>query len=505
MTSERQPRLKQRLLVLGLACGLAFVAQAAFASIASAEPPFGGGVKIPCTDLGGGPCSVSGTKFHDLDGNGAKDPGEPGLEGWVFWADYNRDGVKDDGEHFGTSNASGHYTISDINCLLCDILFSPVDILEVQQSGWTCTYPSPCKWAQVAFSYDNWDVTGKDFGNRRVKGKIRLVKETHPDGDPQQFTFTGDLPGTIGDGEQLPTPPPDFKEVDPGPYSATEEVPEGWDLTSIECSDQEDAQGASTTEDSTATFNVQAGEEITCTFLNTKDGEVIIEKQTVPDGAGEQFSFTGDAPIGAFLLSDDQQKSQPVAPGTYLVSEADPSGLGALGFDLTGLSCDDGASGQPSTTSLGTRTATINVDPGETVKCVFTNTQKSPPETPPEGTPPSTTTSGGGSPSGSGQKAVTGTASFSAPTGCAGGKFRVSVRGTGIARVMFYLDGKKLKTVRKRGSSNRFTISIDGRKLPVGGHRLTAKVKFVPASPTKSKTLKRTVQRCGAAQPKFTG
>ena len=54
------------------------------------------------------------------------------------------------------------------------------------------------------------------------------------------------------------------------------------------------------------------------------------------------------------------------------MSENDPT----PGYDLTDLSCNDGQSATPSETSLGSRTATIKVDPGETVRCVFTNTKR---------------------------------------------------------------------------------------------------------------------------------
>jgi hypothetical protein len=38
--------------------------------------------------------------------------------------------------------------------------------------------------------------------------------------------------------------------------------------------------------------------------------------------------------------------------------------------------CDDGTSTTPSTTNVGTRTATFKLDPGETITCVFTNRQR---------------------------------------------------------------------------------------------------------------------------------
>ena len=46
-------------------------------------------------------CSASGTKFHDLDADGVRDAGEPGLPGFRIWADYDHDGVRDAGEPVG--------------------------------------------------------------------------------------------------------------------------------------------------------------------------------------------------------------------------------------------------------------------------------------------------------------------------------------------------------------------------------------------------------------------
>ena len=42
-------------------------------------------------------------------------------------------------------------------------------------------------------------------------------------------------------------------------------------------------------------ISLQPGETVTCTFTNTKRGTIIVEKQTSPDGATGDFTFTGDA------------------------------------------------------------------------------------------------------------------------------------------------------------------------------------------------------------------
>ena len=116
-------------------------------------------------------------------------------------------------------------------------------------------------------------------------------------------------------------------------------------------------------------------------FGNTLPGTIQVEKQTDPadpaaEAAQTQFGFTADLPGAAndtFALDDDDVKSVGgIAPGPYVVTETDPT----ADYDLTGLTCNDGQSTTPSTVDVGTRSATIKVDPGETVRCVFTNTRK---------------------------------------------------------------------------------------------------------------------------------
>ena len=53
----------------------------------------------------------------------------------------------------------------------------------------------------------------------------------------------------------------------PGTYSATETLPTGWGLTSIVCDDG-NSSGSLTYRK--ATFRLEAGETVKCTFTNTK-------------------------------------------------------------------------------------------------------------------------------------------------------------------------------------------------------------------------------------------
>ncbi len=188
-------------------------------------------------------------------------------------------------------------------------------------------------------------ANGEDAG-----GKIIIEKQT--EGGDGDFDFTGDVAGTLSDDEQAE------REVAPGSYESTETVPAGWDLTDITCDDA-DSTGDKAT--ATASFEVAAGETVTCVFTNTKRGKIIIEKQT--EGGDGDFDFTGDV---AGTLSDDEQAEQEVVPGSYESTETVPAG-----WELTDITCDDA----DSTGDTDAATASFEVEAGETVTCVFTNTK----------------------------------------------------------------------------------------------------------------------------------
>jgi hypothetical protein len=118
------------------------------------------------------------------------------------------------------------------------------------------------------------------------------------------------------------------------------------------------------------TITLALAENKTCTITNARRGTIIVEKQTNPNAAPGSFTFTG---TGAGTIADNGQIiGANLAPGTYTSTEADPS---ASLFALTGIACNDGSSAHPSTGDVATRTATFNLDPGETVKCTFTNSK----------------------------------------------------------------------------------------------------------------------------------
>ena len=233
-------------------------------------------------------------------------------------------------------------------------------VSEAAQAGWdltsaTCSDGSPVD----AIVLGAGETVTCTFTNTK-HGEV-IVKKVMI-GGTDSFSFTGTPNGSISvDGGTI------AQEVSAGQYVSTETAKAGWDLTGVSCSD---SNSVGSVADSDATFNVAPGETVTCTFTNTKRGTIIVEKQTSPKGAVGSFAFTGDA---AGSIGDGGQiVVNDLKPGTYTSTEADPG----PNFDLGAIVCDDGQSATASTVDLATATATFKLDPGETVKCVFTNVER---------------------------------------------------------------------------------------------------------------------------------
>jgi hypothetical protein len=127
---------------------------------------------------------------------------------------------------------------------------------------------------------------------------------------------------------------------------------------------------------------------------------------------------------------------------------------------------------------------------------------------PPPPPPPAIacTTPPGPAPAG-GVLCARGTAAIRGRSGCQGSPFNVVVSGRQIARVVFTLDGKVIRTLTKPNSATRYKIAINPRTLRRGVHRVVAKTTFTKSSGTRARTLRVTFSRCArrAAAPAFTG
>jgi hypothetical protein len=188
-------------------------------------------------------------------------------------------------------------------------------------------------------------------------GNIIVEKQTNPDGSAQSFEFDPSwsstnfflTDGTTNDSGELPP------TSQAGTYSVTEvNLPTGWSLSSVTCDDGSDPSA----------IDLASGETVTCTFNNTiARGNIIVEKQTHPDGSAQSFEFDPSWSSTNFFLTDGTTKdSGTLLPtsqaGTYSVTEVNlpPD------WSLSSVTCDDGS--PPSA---------IYLDAGETITCTFVN------------------------------------------------------------------------------------------------------------------------------------
>ena len=106
-----------------------------------------------------------------------------------------------------------------------------------------------------------------------------------------------------------------------------------------------------------------------------------------------------------------------------------------------------------------------------------------------------------------GERITPGRAQLLGPTGCQARAFHARVKGVKVAKVVFILDGHRIKTLTRKNFRGTFAVRIDPRHLKVGVHRLLATVTFQRGSATKAKTFRLAFQRCPRAlrAPRFTG
>jgi hypothetical protein len=98
---------------------------------------------------------ISGQKFNDLNGNGIKDAGEPGLQGWEIDLDYQNDGTID-AKAF--TDAAGNYSFVNLTN-------GNYKVSEVQKAGWVQTaQPNPNPFQITG----ELTIANQNFGNFKL-------------------------------------------------------------------------------------------------------------------------------------------------------------------------------------------------------------------------------------------------------------------------------------------------------------------------------------------------
>ena len=231
---------------------------------------------------------------------------------------------------------------------------------EVLPGAYTVAEGAVAGWSSDGGSCDNGETPASlDVGpgetvtctfTNTKQARLIVDKVTNPSGDTQSFNFTTNAGSNFSLTDVAA--PHDSGVVAPGTYSVSETVPSGWDQSSATCSDGSPI-GA---------VVLSAGETVTCTFTNTKRGEIVLVKNTI--GGDGAFDFTHTiAGLDTNLVTaagTDSDTSDKLLPGDYVISETAPAG-----WDLTSATCDSDET-----------VANITVGAGETVTCTFTNTKK---------------------------------------------------------------------------------------------------------------------------------
>ncbi len=251
--------------------------------------------------------------------------------------------------HFDASYDEGGFNLSDGQSNDSgDLAPGTYSVSEDVPAGWALT-SAVCsdESSPSSISLAAGETVTCVFTNTK-RGSIIVEKQTLPDGSAGQFTFTGDAAGTIGDNGQITV-----ANLLPGTYTSTEAAAEGWNLSSISCSD---ANSTGAVDTRTATFRLEAGEVVKCTFTNFKP---------LPSGQGA---------IDVQKSADPTTIEEPGGPVTFSVTVTNVSNakvaLENVVDNVFGDLDDDGGN--------GCFDVPVNLGPGERVNCTFVRTVTGP-------------------------------------------------------------------------------------------------------------------------------
>ncbi len=230
-------------------------------------------------------------------------------------------------------------------------------VLETASNEWsltsaTCSDGSDVTNIQVSLG-ENVICT---FTNTKIP-KLTIIKITNPVTDIGQFNLFingTEYANNIGNGGTTGT-----QNAVIGANTFAEAAGTNTNLADYDSIVSGDGCSGSAT---AGTITLLAGDDKTCTITNTRRGQIIVNKVTNPAGDSQIFDFTTTGTgYSNFSLSDtDAPNSQQVSPGSYTVAESAVSD-----WDSDGGTCDNGET-----------PTSLNVEPGETVTCTFTNTKR---------------------------------------------------------------------------------------------------------------------------------
>jgi uncharacterized repeat protein (TIGR01451 family) len=209
------------------------------------------------------------------------------------------------------------------------------------------------------------------------KPEVRLVKDLVPNADAGRFDLsiagTSYANGGNGFGDLENT---GFKQVAIGSVAISEAAHSGTTIgnytSTVSCNSGKTVGNNTGTAGS---ITVAAGDQVTCTFVNTRKPEVRLVKDLVPNADAGRFdlSIAGTSYDNGGNGFGDLENTgfKQVAIGSVAIAEAAHTGTSLTNYNST-VSCN-------SSKTVGSNTGTsgsITVDAGDQVTCTFVNTRK---------------------------------------------------------------------------------------------------------------------------------
>lgn len=487
-------------------------------------------------------CAASGTKFHDLNANGAFDAGEPGIPGFVIFADYNNNGLRDANEPATETDPDGNYVLGDIRPAGGDYRLRETTLVSHRvavPSGWTCSFPNAstpegfadgpgglfgCGWGPFSVASVPY-ASNRDFGNW-LPARLTVRKRLFPGTDPGRFDLV--VNGTTivhaaGDKDSATIP------VRPGTYDISEVAvpptdPGAYD-SKVVCTPTSRRRGTSRDGTSYTGLTLTGGSQATCTFVNVLRGvpAILVEKAGPTSAtAGDTLHYRlyvtneGSIPLTGVTVSDRACDGTPVrvsgsgdtlAPGdtwTFACSRKTSVPEGECVFSsVVNTGTGSGTGGDTTVSDSATITTGLNCpdDPVDPQPPLEPETPVTPlpqprppipgPERPAEIEPPPAGTAG--------------TAAFRAPNRCISRVSQLRLTGLRIRRFRVSVNGRLVATRTLRLLQRRATPL--NRLLAPGRHRVSIRVVFDLGSATPPVTLARTITVCAppSRAPRFTG
>ena len=248
------------------------------------------------------------------------------------------------------------------------LLPGPYSVAEVNlPAGWVAG-PATCDNGDAPDAIDlgPGDSVICTFNNTQLS-TIIIKEQTIPAGLPDEFGFIADPPldpaaFTLTHGESqsyLNLAAGDYKVAQEELFFAAQTIVQpGIFLASIDC---DDANSTTSVPDRTANIILEAGETVTCTFVNVleaQEGTIIVRKVVDQYDTDQEFPFDASYDDDGFSLeAGEENLSEGLPAGTYSVEELVPDG-----WDLESAVCSDGSPANA-----------IVLDADETVVCTFTN------------------------------------------------------------------------------------------------------------------------------------